>query len=91
MEILTNLTKYMQLVLSKQNIAVRNFQMPKGFPGGSDIKESACNAVDLGFLGRDDSLEKGMSTLSSILAWRIPWTEESGRLQSLGLQRVRHN
>ena len=65
--------------------------MPKGFPGGSDIKESACNAGDLGFLGRDDSLEKGMSTLSSILAWRIPWTEESGRLQSLGLQRVRHN
>ena len=65
--------------------------MPKGFPGSSDIKESACNAEDLGSLGRDDSLEKGLSTLSSILAWRIPWTEESGRLQSLVLQRVRHN
>ena len=36
-------------------------------------------------------LEKGMSTHSSILAWKIPWTEESGRLQSIRLQRVRHN
>ena len=35
-------------------------------------------------------LEKGMSTHSNILAWKIPWTEESGRLQSLGSQRVRH-
>ena len=38
------------------------------------------------FLGREDLLEKGMITLSSILAWRILWTEEFGRLQSLGLQ-----
>ena len=43
------------------------------------------------FLGREDPLKKGMSTHSSILAWRIPWTEEPGRLQSMGLQRVRHN
>ena len=39
-------------------------------------------------LGWKDALEKGMTTHSSILAWRIPWTEESGRLQSMGLQRV---
>ena len=39
-------------------------------------------------LGREDLLEKGMATHSSILAWRIPWTEE---LQSMGLQRVRHD
>ena len=39
-------------------------------------------------LGWNDPLEKGMTTHSSILAWRIPWTEESGRLQSMGLQRV---
>ena len=38
-----------------------------------------------------DPLEKGMATPSSILAWRIPWTEEPGGLQSMGLQRVRHN
>ena len=42
------------------------------------------------FLGWDDPLEKGMTTYSSILAWRIPWTEKPGELQSLGLQRVRH-
>ena len=42
-------------------------------------------------LGREDPLEKEMATHSSILAWRIPWTEEPGRLQSMGLQRVRHD
>ena len=42
-------------------------------------------------LGWKDPLEKGMATHSSILAWRIPWTEEPGRLQSMGLQRVRHD
>ena len=42
-------------------------------------------------LDQKDPLEKGMATHSSILAWRIPWTEEPGMLQSLGSQRVRHN
>ena len=42
-------------------------------------------------LGWEDLLEKKMATHSSILAWKIPWTEESGRLQSMGLQRVGHN
>ena len=42
-------------------------------------------------LGWEVPLEKEMATHSSILAWRIPWTEESGGLQSMGLQRVRHN
>ena len=42
-------------------------------------------------LGWEDLLEKGMDTHSSILAWRIPWTEEPDRLQSMGLQRVRHD
>ena len=41
-------------------------------------------------LGWEDALEKGMATHSGILAWRIPWTEEPGGLQSMGLQRVRH-
>ena len=40
-------------------------------------------------LGWEDPLEEGMATYTSILAWRIPWTEESGGLQSIGLQRVR--
>ena len=42
-------------------------------------------------LGWEDPLEKGMATHSSILAWRIPWTEKPGGLQSMGLQNIRHN
>ena len=42
-------------------------------------------------LGGEDALEKGMATHASILAWRIPWTEEPGRLQSMGSQRVGHD
>ena len=50
-----------------------------GFPDGSDGKESACNAGDSSSLpGQEDPLEEGMATHSSILAWRIPWTEEPG-------------
>ena len=58
------------------------------FLGGSDGKESTCNAGDL---GQEDALEKGMATHSSILARRIPWTEKPRGLQSMGSQRVRHN
>ena len=42
------------------------------------------------YLGQEDPLEEGMETHSSILAWRIPWTEEAGGLLSMGSQRVRH-
>ena len=42
-------------------------------------------------LGQEGPLEEGLATHSSILAWRIPWTEEPGKLQSLGSQRVRHD
>ena len=60
--------------------------------GGSDSKESACNAGDPGSIpGSGRSLEKGKGAHSSILAWRIPWTEEPGGLQSMELQRVRHD
>ena len=44
-----------------------------------------------GTLGQEDPLEKGMTTSSSILAWRISWAEEPGRLQSMGFQRVGHD
>ena len=60
--------------------------------GGSDGKESACYVGDLGSIpGWEDPLEKGMATHSSTLAWKIPWTEEAGRLQSMGSQRVGHD
>ena len=63
------------------------------FPGGSEDKESTRNAGDQGLipgLGRSPGEGNG-STCSSILAWRIPWTEEPGWLQSMGLQRVGHD
>ena len=57
----------------------------EGSPGGSAGKESACNAEDLGLIpGSEDPLEKGMATHSSLLAWRFPWKEEPGGLQSMG-------
>ena len=55
-------------------------------------KESACNVGDgVQSLGWEDPLEKGMTTHSSILAWRIPWTEKPGGLQSTGPQGVGHH
>ena len=64
----------------------------KGSPGGSAGKESTYNAGDSGFItGLGRSLEKGMATHSSILAWEIPWTEEPGGLQSTGSQRIRRD
>ena len=61
----------------------------KGFPGGSDGKESVGNVKDPGLIRvRKIPLEKEMAIRSSILAWKIPWTEEPGELQSMSLQRV---
>ena len=59
--------------------------------GGSVVKNLPANAGDTGsILGSRSPLEKKMATHSSILAWEIPWTEEPGGLQSIGLQRVEH-
>ena len=56
------------------------------------VKNSSADAGDVGSIpGQEDPLEEGMATHASILAWRIPWTEEPGGLQSMGSQRVRHN
>ena len=61
-------------------------------PGGSDGKASAYNVGDLGSIpGLENLLEKEMATCSSTLAWKIPWLEEPGGLQSIGSQRVRHD
>ena len=51
----------------------------------------AIQETQVGFLGWEDPLEEEMATHSNILAWRIPWREEPGRLQSMGLQRVGYN
>ena len=61
-------------------------------PGGSEVKASAYNVGDPGSIpGLGRSPEKEMATHSSILAWKIPWTEEPGRLQSMGSKRVGHD
>ena len=67
-----------------------------GFSGGSDSNEFACNAGDLQetqvrSLGQGDPLDKGTATHFSILAWRLPWTEEPCGLQFNGSQRIRYN
>ena len=51
----------------------------------------AMQEMRVGSLGQEDALEECMATYSSILAWRIPWTEEASGLQSMGLQRVGHD
>ena len=59
------------------------------------VKNPPANAGDVRDVGlvpgSEDPLEREITTFSSILAWRIPWTAESGGLQSMGSQRVRHN
>ena len=68
--------------------------MLQGFPLGLAGKESTCNTGDTGdpagSLGQEDPLAEEMATHSSILAWKISWTEDPGGLQSMGLQRVRN-
>ena len=64
----------------------------KGFPGDSDAKLSACNRETwVQSLVWEGPLEKELATHSSTLAWKIPWMEEPGRLQSIGSQRVGHD
>ena len=65
------------------------------FPGGSAVKNPPAmqepQEIQVQSLGQKNPLEKDMATHSSILAWRIPWTEEPGGLQSMGSQRVGHD
>ena len=62
------------------------------FPGGSVVKTlPAVQETWVRSLGGEDPLEEGIATYSSLLIWRIPWTEEPGGLQSIGLHRVGHD
>ena len=69
--------------------------MLRGFPSGTSGKEPSCQCrrheSQVRSLGWEDPLEEGLATQSSILAWTIPWTEERGRLQSIGSQRIGHD
>ena len=79
----TSLPQFKKKKKSGGGVASQVAQMIKTLP--------AMWETQVRFLGLEDPLEKGMATHSSILAWRIPWTEEPGGLQSMGLQRVRHD
>ena len=64
----------------------------EGFPSGSTVKNlPAMQEMQVQSLGQEDPLEEGMATHSSMLAWRIPWSEEPDRLQSIESQRVRYD
>ena len=72
------------------------FEIHLMFPRASLVAQvvkylPAMQETQVQFLGQEDPLQKGMATRSSILAWKIPWTEEPGRLQSMGSQRVGRN
>ena len=69
------------------NMYIQTHILTEGFPCWLNGKESACNAGDAGsFPGSGRFPERGMATHLSILVWKIPWTEEPGRLQYTGLQ-----
>ena len=76
---------------------LRQFKNVLGFPGGASGKESSCKwnrckwQMRVRSLGQEDLLEESMATHSSVLAWEMPWTEEPGKLPSIGLQRVGHD
>ena len=86
--------QHWELIRTSENALLRPhpYHYGIGFPCSSVSKESACSAADLvRSLGWEDPLEKEMATHSSILAWKISWTEEPCGLQSMGLQRAGHN
>ena len=96
MERLNNLHK--DITESRRaRIPTQAFLVPRWFPGAV-VKNLPANAGDAWYanmwvqsLSQEDPLEEEMATHSNILAWKIPWTEEPGGLQSMGLQRVRHD
>ena len=75
-----------------ENAGIVILPIVKGFPGGLAVKNPpAMQQTQVQSLGQEDALEKEMATHPRILAWRIPWTEEPGGLQSVGSKRVGHD
>ena len=78
-------------------MCLKYFKEPSSLLGSQGtlvVNNLHANAEDIMYLqslGQEDLLEEGMTTHFDILAWRIPWTEEAGRLHSIGLQRVRYD
>ena len=83
-------TKCLAVDSQKQELQ-RGNRFPESKPPGSSEVKNLPAVQEVWLLDQEDPLEEGMATHSSILAWRIPWTQETGGLQSMGLRRVRHN
>ena len=88
-QIWTRASTYPQGTLGGSHYFCKDMCFPRnGFPGGSAVKNPLAmqetHETHVQFLGQEDPLEEGMVTHSSLLAWRIPWTEEPGGLQSMG-------
>ena len=79
----------------EESVKLEGFQVNMGFPSGSVVKNPLAiqetQKTWVRSLGLEDPLKEGMATHSSVLAWRIPWTEKPGGLQSMGSHRVRHD
>ena len=74
------------------NVCLLRCNIHTGFPFGSVVKNPLpMQETWVQLLGREDPQGKEMTAHSSVLAWRIPWTEKPGRLQSMGFQRIRHD
>ena len=78
----------LRILFGKKKKKKKNYSPNMGIPDGLVKNQPTMQETRVRSLGWEDSLEKGMATHSCILAWRIPWTEEPGRLQSMGSQRV---
>ena len=72
--------------MSRQETFSECILLRRGFPGSSGVKNLSANGEDIGSLGLEDPLEEEMATHFSIFAWKIPWTEQLGGIQSVGLQ-----
>ena len=89
--IIRSIDRYVS-ILSKTGKAIEERKTKVNSLGGQTVRNlSAMWETQVRFLCWEVPLEKGMATHSSILAWRIPWTEEPSRLQSMGSQRVGHD
>ena len=79
----------------KQSCYLNKLKQQRGFQDGSEVKNlptmQETQETRVQSLGQEKPLEEDIATHSSIRAWRIPWTEEAGGLQSIGSQRVRHD
>ena len=78
--------------MASDSALMQKYLLYWGLPGGSEVKNPPAELkMQVHSLGQEDPLKKEMATHSSVIVWEIPWTEETGLLQSMGSQRVRYD